>query len=678
MVSCESIFSSNSIFNEPEESTESTIETVENADLQISRILDLIESDNTEALIEWIYPNALEKYGREQIVERNEKIHNSIGLNSIELQDFTPINTEKDGRLAYQGTAIYETEYGTIKKQNTFNFIYHPKAGRWQLNWTPSVILPGLHDKGLVQILPLPAQRGNIYDRSGNPLAIRAYINRVGFVPSSLLESDIPAIEAAFDLSEGFINEQLELDWVKDNTFVPIKTIVELSDEQKNTIDNFHLTVEQVTTRSYPLAEAAAHLIGYVGKPTVEDLEKEENSDLTAEDYIGKAGLEAIYEDRLRGESGFKVIVTGDYQQVLLEKEAKNGSDIYLTIDSDLQKRIYDLNADNNATFTAIDPRNGDILALISTPSYNPHDFVLGINQTDYDNLIDDPNIPLYNKFADAMTPGSTEKILTSIAAFNAGTLTKNTIYNIQGKGWTYDGSWGNHQVIRYTVVDGDIDYNSAIYNSDNIYFARVALDMGLQAFNEQMANLQFGENIAADYPFGIAQLTNNGDVQDTVLLADAGYGQGELLISPTHIASIYGAVSQNGVWYRPRLLLDTEVQIITDNIASTADIQTIDNALRLVVTNTYPSVNYSNMKLAGKTGTAESGYDEINGLVKQNSWFISYDQNQRNLVLATTFFDTHLLSFNEAVNASGEIFQNIYSDGPYSVSEAIRLNASD
>lgn len=673
LISCEqlNLFESDNLFKDTEEVQ--TVATIPDPAAHVARILDLIKQDDTESLLEWVYPSALEKYGREQIIDRNQKIHSGIGLNEIELNDFQPLaNNQRENLISYQGTAVYKTEYGDIEKSVTYNFIYHPKDTRWQLDWTPSVILPGLHDYGLVQVIPLKANRGEIFDREGKPLAHRSFIKRVGVVPQSLRNEDIPAIEQGFELPEGFIAEQIAQDWVASDTFVPIKTVIDLSETQQQLIDSYHLTVQQMESRSYPLGAAAAHLIGYVGFPTAEDLAKEEYAGLTSQDFIGKSGLEAIYDQQLRGENGFKVVVTGDYQQVLLEKQAVNGKNLYLTIDSDLQQEIYDLNQDRNATFTAMDPRNGDLLALVSTPSYDPHQFVLGISQSDYDELLNNPYNPLFNKFAQALTPGSTEKILTSVAGFNAGTLTEDTGYDIQGKGWTYDPSWGNHQVIRYTVIDGLIDFESAIVNSDNIYFARVALDMGMQAYNEQMQNLQFGQSIAADYPFGVSQITNNGPVTDTILLADAGYGQGELMIPQAHMASIYGAIANGGAWYRPRLLLTTPEEKITERIVSGDHLASLNRAMRKVCTNTYPDLNFSAAKLAGKSGTAEVGYDAENDMVRVNSSFISYDQNLNNMVLAVTCFDTHLIGRFEAVNATRNIFQKLYQDGAYDPPRAV------
>ncbi|HZJ69043.1 MAG TPA: penicillin-binding transpeptidase domain-containing protein, partial [Candidatus Eisenbacteria bacterium] len=549
LVACSSF----NLFDSDYDEDEAEDPEIVDASLQIERILSIISDDDPEALMGWIHPNAIEKYGREQIVERNQIIHTAIGLKNIELKEFDSIGgSQYEGEVSYQGLALYETDYGNIEKSVTYHFIYHPDAERWQLDWTPSVILPGLHDQGLVQIVPLKAKRGNIYDRSGNVLAHKKYINRLGVVPATLQESDIPKIEENFDLPEGFIIKQLEQEWVSQNTFVPIKTIAELTNEQSNQANTFNLMIQQVETRTYPLGPAAAHLIGYVGHPTASDLEKEEYQGFTTEDFIGKSGLEAIYDEQLRGQHGFKVIVTGEYQQVLLEEEAVNGEDFYLTIDSELQEMVYNRCQEQNAALTALDPRNGDILALVSTPSYDPEEFVLGISQSSYDELINNPSNPLFDKFSQAMSPGSTEKILTAIAGFNAGSLSNNTTYNIQGKGWTYDDSWGNYQVIRYTVIDGNMDLTGGIVNSDNIYFARVALDMGIKAFNEQMANLQFNQQISEDYPFGVAQLSNDGDINDTILLADTGYGQGEVLISQAHLSSIYGAVANGGSWYRP------------------------------------------------------------------------------------------------------------------------------
>lgn len=646
---------------------------VANSKTQVSRILEIIQSDDTDALLEWVHPIALEKYGKEQIVERNAKIHLGIGLESIVLDDFTPLgNTEREGEVSYQGTAIYKTTYGDIEKQVTYNFIYHPNANRWQLDWTPSVILPGLHDKGLVQIQPVRAIRGNIYDRTGKPLAHKGYINQVGIVPGDVKPDNFSAIEAVFDLSEGFVQEQIDQEWVKDDTFVPLKTLTTLTDEQKNSVSSLGVMIEPVETRIYPLAEAAAHLIGYVGYVTAEDLEKEEYAGLTGQDFIGKSGLEAIYDKKLRGEHGFKVVVTGDYEQVLLEKDVVNGEDIYLTLDSDLQSTIYEAAQDKDATFSALDPRNGDILALVSTPSFDPHQFVLGISSENYQALLDNPMNPLYGKFSQAMVPGSSEKLVTAIAGLNAGTLTLNTTYNIQGKGWTYDETWGNYQVIRYQTINGEMDLDNAIVTSDNIFFARVALDMGFDGFNDQMNNLLFGESICSDYSFGIAQVTNDGPVDNTILLADAGYGQGELLISPIHLASIYGAVANDGVWYKPRLLLTTDQELITQTITSDQNVKYLDNSLRSVITKTYPNLVMPNVNVAGKTGTAETGYDEAYGRARENSWLVSYDQNMRNMVLCTIDFDSHVYGVGFGTLTTKLMYEVIYADGAYSPPAAV------
>ncbi|HHU53384.1 MAG TPA: hypothetical protein GXZ43_04820 [Clostridiaceae bacterium] len=644
--------------------------------VQVDRIIELIQADDPELLMEWVHPNAIEKYGRDQIVERNNKVHSGIGLESIELSDFSALgDTEKEGTVSYQGNAVYKTVYGDIEKQVTYNFIFHPNANRWQLDWTPSVILPGLHAQGLVQVQPIRATRGNIYDREGNPLAIKGYINRIGIVPDTLKESNIPIIEELYGLSEGFIQSQLELEWVKDNTFVPLKTMTVLSEEQKTGAADLGVIIEPVETRSYPLGEAAAHLIGYVGCVTAEDLEKEEYAGMTGQDYIGKTGIEAIYDKELRGEHGFRVVVTGDYEQILLEKEVVHGQDLYLTIDSTLQQTIYEAAKDKDACFSALDPRNGDILALVSTPSYDPHDFVLGISYEKYQELLDNPLNPLYGKFNQAMIPGSAEKIVTAIAGLNAGTLTLDTTYDIQGKGWTYDESWGLYQVIRYQTINGIMDLDNAIVTSDNIYFARVALDMGFAAFNEQMSNLLFGEPIAKDYPFGISQTTNEGSVDNTILLADAGYGQGELLVNPIHLSSIYGAVANDGIWYRPRILLTTEPELITQNITNHNNILYLDNSLRSVVTETYPNLNLSNVKIAGKTGTAEVGEDYELGRMKENSWLVSYDQNQRNMVLCTIDFNSHYYGVGFGTLTTKLMYETIYADGPYSPPESVDPN---
>ena len=357
-------------------------------------------------------------------------------------------------------------------------------------------------------------------------------------------------------------------------------------------------------------------------------------------------------------------------------KRGSKRSDIYLTIDSKLQKTIYEAAKDKDAAFTALDPRNGDILAMVSTPSYDPDDFVLGISHEKYQELLDNPLNPLYGKFNQAMIPGSAEKLVTAIAGLNAGTLTLDTTYDIQGKSWTYDESWGNYKVTRYQTIDGIMDLDNAIVTSDNIYFARVALDMGFDAFSEQMSNLLFGEPIAGDYPFGIAQITNEGLIDNnTILLADAGYGQGELLISPVHLSSIYGAVANDGIWYRPRILLSTEPELITQNITTHENIRYLDNSLRSVITRTYTDLIMPNVNIAGKTGTAEVGEDLELGRMKENSWLVSYDQNKRNMVLCTIDFNSHYYGVGYGTLTTKLMYETIYADGPYIPPKSIDPN---
>lgn len=644
---------------------------VVNTDGQIKRIMDLIEQDDNERLYQWVHPDAQKRYGREQIIERADHIHQSIGLKSIELKDFSLMDNNAKDLPVYRGTVIYDTAYGRIEQQTSYTFRFHPAEQTWKLDWTPSVILPGLHENGTVQILPQKARRGHIFDRAGRPLAQLGHIQRVSLVPGSFDKSKIPEIEEYFELPEGFIQKKMDQPWVTDYVLVPLFTDPDLTDDDRKKIAEFTLSLDVIEQRVYPGGEALSHLIGYVGLPSAEDLEKEENAGLTAQDYIGKAGLESIYDQRLRGKSGFKIVVTGEYEQVLLEDSARDGEDIYLTIDAALQQKLYNELKDLNSTLTAINPQTGEILALISTPGYDTQAFVSGISQEDYDQLLNNPDKPLFNKFQNRLTPGSTMKILTAIAGLNAGTLTPETTYEIIGKGWQPDSSWGNYEVKRFNVVDGEIGLEDAVVYSDNIYFARVALDMGAENFREQMEKLGFHKQLVPDYPFQQSMISESGSLDNTILLADAGYGQGQLQITPVNLASVVGSIAAKGKWVEPHLDRKTEPEILTEHILPEDQTGYLAGAMRKVVTQTYAeTLNRENIALAGKSGTAERGLDE-SGTMRLDSWFVAYDQDNPNLVMALTVFDAHKFEVGAyAAKKIGELFDVVYEDGPYTVPE--------
>ncbi|MBF2595505.1 penicillin-binding transpeptidase domain-containing protein, partial [Listeria welshimeri] len=228
-----------------------------------------------------------------------------------------------------------------------------------------------------VRITEDSATRGQIVDRNGTPLATKGQFAEAGVVPSKLGEGDektknIQDISKKLDISTEYINKQLAQKWVQADSFVPLVTL----DEDK---------LPEATGLTYAQNEATSHLIGYVGEVSAEDIEK--NPKLGVGDVIGKSGLERYYDKQLRGKDGGEIKIINDQtkQEATLQKiDRKDGEEIKLTIDAAVQKKAFDSLGSETGAVTMINPTNGELLALVSTPSYDANQMVLGITADDY------------------------------------------------------------------------------------------------------------------------------------------------------------------------------------------------------------------------------------------------------------------------------------------------------
>lgn len=227
----------------------------------------------------------------------------------------------------------------------------------------------------------------------------------------------------------------LKQSWVTDETFVPVKVVTQtptLTGTNYQTIDS----------RTYPLGEAAAQLIGYVGNATAEDIKK--TPTLTADSQVGKAGLEQTDDQQLRGTDGGELyILHGKQATILLKTKAKAGKDLTLTIDATKQKAAYTALNNQAGAVVTMDPKNGELLTLASAPSYDPNKFVNGISQTDYNTYANNKSLPFVSRFAQRYAPGSTFKMLTAAIALQNKTITTSTTKSISGLKWQENSSWG-------------------------------------------------------------------------------------------------------------------------------------------------------------------------------------------------------------------------------------------
>ncbi|MFV5768312.1 PBP2a family beta-lactam-resistant peptidoglycan transpeptidase MecA1 [Mammaliicoccus sciuri] len=633
-------------------------------DKKINETIDAIEDKNVKQVFKNSTYQSKNDNGEVEMTDRPIKIYDSLGVKDINIKDR---DIKKISKNKKQVTAKYElqTNYGKINRDVKLNFIKEDKD--WKLDWNQSAIIPGMKKKQSINIELLKSERGKILDRNNVELATTGTAHEVGIVPNNVSTSDYKVIAEKLDLSESYIKQQTEQDWVKDDTFVPLKTVQDMNQDLKNFVEKYHLTSQETESREYPLEEATTHLLGYVGPINSEELKQKAFKGYKKGAIVGKKGIEKLYDKDLQNKDGYRVTIMDDQNKVidtLIEKKKKDGKDIKLTIDARVQKSIYNNMKDDYGSGTAIHPQTGELLALVSTPSYDVYPFMNGMSDEDYKKLTEDDKEPLLNKFQITTSPGSTQKILTAMIGLNNKTLDGKTSYKINGKGWQKDKSWGDYNVTRYEVVNGDIDLKQAIESSDNIFFARVALELGSKKFEEGMKRLGVGEDIPSDYPFYNAQISNK-NLDNEILLADSGYGQGEILINPVQILSIYSALENKGNVNAPHVLKGTKNKVWKKNIISQENIKLLTDGMQQVVNKTHREDIYrSYANLVGKSGTAELKMKQ-GETGQQIGWFISYDKDNPNMMMAINVKDVQdkgMASYNAKI--SGKVYDDLYDNG--------------
>ncbi|RWZ61938.1 cell division protein FtsI [Lacticaseibacillus paracasei] len=562
-------------------------------------------------------------YTAKTLAARNQAVFDRVGASDIKI---TNVKTKKYDSKTYEltFTANMNTKIGKLSAQHYEAPIV--KVGNdWRVQWSPRLLFPSMNGKDTVQIDLIAATRGQIYDRNNQLLSKNGDVTQAGLVPGKLgtgsdRTANLEKIAAAWDVKVTSLETLLKQSWVTDDTFVPVKIV---TDSPVMT----GAAYQTIGSRTYPLGEAAAQLIGYVGTATADDIRKDPT--LTANSKIGKTGLEQIYDKQLRGTDGGQIsIQNGDNIHPLLTKKAVNGKSLKLTINANQQKTAYTQLAGKAGSVVTMNPTNGELLTLASSPSYDPNAFVNGISQTDYDKYANNTSLPFLSRFAQRYAPGSTFKMLTAAIALQNKTITPDTTKSISGLKWQKDSSWGDYKVTR-TVDAASENMTQALVNSDNIWFAQVALKMGASAYLKGLAPLF---KTQADLPLTMkkAQISNSGKLASETLLADTAYGQGQLLLSPIEQAAMYSTIANGGTMQQPTLIQGTKGKR-TNSVLQANAANTVKTALTHVVSDqagTAHNLAIDGHTIAAKTGTAElKQKQDTDG--KENGFLVAMDADK-------------------------------------------------
>ncbi len=580
----------------------------------------------------------------ETFTERNGKIYEGIEAENITVEILSEGNENRTSGRTTQ-SVTYQMTMDTLAGEVSFRqtAVFH-KDGRedYLLSWNDGLIFPNLQEEDKVRVETLNAQRGSIYDRNGILLAGQGVVSSVGLVPGKMSgePEDLQRLAELLDTTVDAIQNKLSASWVKDDSFVPIREIkksgldmevlgkASMNEPSSDSLAGQLLEIPGVmvtdaSERVYPLGEAAAHLVGYVQNITAEELEEHEGEGYTTSSVIGKSGVESLYEEELRGSSGCQIMIVdedGADKELVLRKEAVDGTDITLTVDAELQRQLYEVYQEDQSVSVAMNPRTGEVLALVSTPAYDNNLFVLGMSENTWNAIRENEAQPMLNRFRATFVPGSSFKPIIAGIGLSTGTLDAEEDMGAAGTSWQKDESWGNYYVTTLHGTD-PANLENAMVLSDNIYFARAALNMGQETLTEQLDRLGFNERVPFDIWTTESTYANEEGEWTEIQLADSGYGQGQILVNPLHLAAMYSAFVNGGDMIEPylRVTEDRQPTIWVENAFTEEAAETVKNDMIQVVEQSEGTAHGCRMEgvtLAGKTGTAEikDSQEDTNG----------------------------------------------------------------
>ena len=607
--------------------------------------MDHIPKQEYEEMYAMLHIEASGNVSQEKFVTRNSAIYEGIEARNMAVQIIA--YDEEQMTVTYQTS--FDTVAGTISFENEALFLKGEDG--YKLVWDDSMIFPNLTSADKVRVSTTQAERGEILDRNGRVLAGKGTASSVGIVPGKLenKEEAIAKIAELLEIAPEVIEKKLSAKWVKDDSFVPIKIIpkvekIELmkyKPDQKVLKENERhetlleipgVMISDVEVREYPLGETAAHLVGYVQSVTAEDLEEHAGEGYTANSVIGKSGMEGLFEKELKGKNGCRVYIVnseGKEKEELAYILVQDGHNIKLTIDANLQSSLYEQFKEDKSCSIAMNPYSGEILALVSTPSYDNNDFIMGLSSEQWTALNEDEDKPMYNRFRQVWCPGSTFKPIIAAIGLQSGAINPTEDYGNVGLSWQKDASWGSYYVTTLHAYEPVILENALIY-SDNIYFAKAALKIGSEEMESSLTGLGFNEELPFEIKMAESQFSNTDGIETEIQLADSGYGQGQILVNPLHMACIYSAFCNEGNIIKPYLVYQNEAEIeywIPGAFSNETASRVLEGTKKVVndSTGTGYAPHRDDIVLAGKTGTAEIKASKEDTSGTELGWFAIY-----------------------------------------------------
>jgi penicillin-binding protein 2 len=434
-----------------------------------------------------------------------------------------------------------------------------------------------LSDKNRIQLQPVAPNRGLIYDTNGVLLADNRPSHNLTLVKERVddMQATIAELAQLIPISERDIEGFERRLKQRRRPFEPVPLRFKLSEQEIAKVAvNFHrlpgVQVDAELIRHYPHGEPLVHALGYVGRINEQELKRVDNQNYSATNHIGKLGVEKYYEDQLHGRVGFQQVETnarGQVLKVLSRQDPLPGRDLSLYLDLELQQVAHQALAGRRGAVVALDPNTGGILALVSTPGYDPNAFVSGISSSDYKALQQHDDLPLFNRaLRGRYPPASTIKPIIGLAAIDTRTVSLN--YKIWDPGWYQLTEGGRFYRDWKKNGHGQVNLRSAIVESCDVYFYDVGKRMGIDPMSDYLGRFGFGQVTTLDLPEAHAAIlpsnewkkSARGNPWFTGDSLNLSIGQGFMVATPMQLATATMLIANQGDWVNPRMLKSMSV----------------------------------------------------------------------------------------------------------------------
>jgi penicillin-binding protein 2 len=565
-------------------------------------------------------------------------------------------------------------------------------GGLWNLQLLRSKYYIELAERNKIRSIPLIAPRGRVLDRNGQVIVD----NRPSFTLSiprenlPAVENSLPLLASGLKLEEGFLESQIEK-YRHLPSYLPIVIKEDITPEDLAFIEAHRLELPgldmiQQPRRFYREGQLAAHLLGYVGEVSEKQLETQEFKHSKPGDIVGKAGVERVYNQILTGIDGQKKVVVdsrGDEVTVLETVEPVAGNDLRLTIDLEMQRAAEKAFGEKAGAAIALDPRTGEILALVSRPAFDPNSFSSRISKKEWDDLINDPIKPMQNRAIQSrFPPGSVFKIFMTIAGLQEGILTpgyadfctgSTVIYGHLFRCWKK----GGH---------GRVQLHQAIVNSCNVFFYHLGQKLGINKIAYYAQSMGLGRKTGVDLPGEDSGLVPSPEWKKRVYKAEwyAGetisiaIGQGYVALTPIQTARAFGGLALGGSLRTPHVVSENELKRWgkTANISYESKFDLEEETVQIVSRGMWGVVNewgtgrraaVPGFDVCGKTGTAQViGKDvKVSSDSKEefedNAWFVGFAPLHSAEIAAAVFVEHGGHGGETAAPIIHDMFQTYY-----------------